>query len=124
MYLLSFIILLVSCTKTTNKTNELTGEWELVKTELYKNNNLDGILAPNEITTYYQFDNCNENEPCQLQIKEDGEIWHYTYTLITNSNQLIIDEQNYIIEYIDQQQLTLKKIYAPYTSVYSFRKVI
>lgn len=113
--------LFTACEKSVETANDISGNWGLVHTQLYKNEVLNADSPSNEITTYYEFDLIEEN---QLIIREDGELRKYEYTLQSESNSLILDNaQIYKIESLSTSQLILSKSYSNYRSIYTFLKV-
>lgn len=123
MFIITLLLLATSCSTPSKTENNIYGNWGLTKTELYVDDKLNGTLTPSEITTYYLFNHCQPNENCSLQIQEDGEVEHLNYIYLKDTNRLIIDNETYTVEYLNQTELTIKKTYEPYSSLYTFRKV-
>lgn len=123
MFLITVLLpLLFSCEKQTPEFN-LSGQWGLRQTELFENDQLNGAIDYEEISTYYHFDNCH-NQSCRLIITTDGEEEAYDYVYNPSTLELTVGANNtYKIEILNETDLVFTKNYSPYRSRYSFQKV-
>lgn len=122
--LIMTISILCSCEKKDLQQVDITGTWDLTKTQLYTDNQLTGAVQHDEITTTYVFGNCGtaSADGCELIITEDGISTEYQYTFNEISGQLSLNNTHFYTASVTGNQLILDKTYDNYKSVWTFQR--